>query len=82
MKRSIALVQRLVNIDDIYHLLADLEQDLMDLRRQGNRTPPERRTQFTESETNYKERIEAVITELEKHRNYLSSTYKTVSKRN
>ena len=49
----------------------------MDLRRQGNRTPPERRTRFAESEANPKESIEAVITELENCRDHLSSTYKT-----
>ena len=72
-----ALAQRLVNIDYLYHLLAELEQDLMDLRRQGNRTPPERRTRFAESEANPKERIEAVITELGNCRDHLSSIYKT-----
>ena len=72
-----ALAQRLVNIDDLYHLLTELEQDLMDLRRQGDWTSPERRTRFAESEANPKERIEAVITELGNHRDHLSSTYKT-----
>ena len=72
-----AFAQRLVNIDDLYHLLAELERDLVDLRKQGSRTPPERRTRFAESEANSKERIEAVITELGNHRDHLSSTYKT-----
>ena len=72
-----ALAQRLVNIDNLYQLLAELEQDLVDLRRQGNRTPSERKARFAESEAPSKERIEAVITELRNCRDHLSATYKT-----
>ena len=49
----------------------------MDLRRCGDRTPPERRTRFAESEAIPRERIEAVITELGNCRDHLSTTYKT-----
>ena len=59
-----ALAQRLVNIDDLYNLLAELERDLMDLRRHGNITPHERRTWFAEPEATPKDRIESVIAEL------------------
>ena len=69
--------KKLVNINDLYQLLTELEQDLVDLRRQGNRTPPERRNRFAESEANPKERIEALITELGNCRSHLSSLYKT-----
>ena len=72
-----ALAQRLVDIDNLYQLLAELEQDLVDLRRQGNRTPSERKTRLAESETPSKERIEVVITELGNRRDHLSTTYKT-----
>ena len=72
-----ALAQRLVNIDDLYQLLAELEQDLMDLRRHRDRKPPERRTRFAESDATPKDRIESVITKLGNCRDHLSSTYKT-----
>ena len=72
-----ALSQRLVDIDNLYQILAELEQDLMDLRKQGNRTSPERRTRFAKSEALSKERIETVITKLGNPRDNLSTTYKT-----
>ena len=59
------LAQRLVNIDNLYQLLAELERDLVDLRRQGNKTPSERKTRCAESEAPSKEQIEAVVTELQ-----------------
>ena len=66
-----ALAQRLVNIKDLYHPLTELEQDLMDLIRQGDRMPPKRRTRFAEAEANPRDRIEAVITLLGNHRDHL-----------
>ena len=49
----------------------------MDLRRQGNKAPSERKTRFAESEAPSKERIETVITELGNPKDHLSNTYKT-----
>ena len=72
-----ALAQRIVDINDLYQLLAELERDLVSQRRQGNRTPPERRTRFAESKAHSKERIEAVTIELGNRRDHLSSTYNT-----
>ena len=71
------LAQRLVDIDNLYQILAKLEWDVVDLRKQGNRTSSERKTRFTESEAPSKERIETVITELGNRKDHLSTTYKT-----
>ena len=71
-----ALAQRLVNIDDLYQLLAELEQDLMDMRRHGNTASHERRARITDPETISKDRVESLITELGNRRDHLSSTYK------
>ena len=72
-----ALAQRLVNIDDLYHLLTELERDLIDLRKHGDRTPPERRNSFAEHEATPKDRIESVITKLGNHKGHLSSSYES-----
>ena len=72
-----ALAQRLVNYDDLQHLIAELEGDLKDMRRHGNIRPHERRTKFAEPEATSKNRNDSLINELGNRKNHLSSTYKS-----
>ena len=72
-----ALPQRLITVEDLYQLLAELEQDLMDMRRHGNIASHERRARITDPETISKDRVDSLITELGNCRDHLSSTYKS-----
>ena len=71
------LSQRLVDLDKLNQALAELDRDLLNLRKQGKKTAPERRTRFAEPEAPSKEMIETVITELGICKDHLSNTYKT-----
>ena len=44
------LSQKLVDIDNLDQTLAELDQDLLDQRKQGKRTAPERIARFAEDE--------------------------------
>ena len=71
------LAQRLVTLEDLYQLLAELEQKLKDIRSKGNLVTHERRVKVADTETISRDRIESLINELENHRDHLSTKYKT-----
>ena len=70
------LSERLVTLDDQYQLLAELEQELMDIRKRGNIITHEKRVKVANTETISQDTIESLRNELESHRDDLSTTYK------
>ena len=70
------LAGRLVTLDDQYQLLAELEQELMDIRKRGNIITHEKRVKVANTETISQDTIESLKHELEICRDDLSTTYK------
>ena len=70
------LSQRLVEIDKLDKTLVELEQDLLNFRKQGRKTAPDGKTRFLEPETPSKDIIEMVVAELGICTSYSSTTYK------
>ena len=69
------LSKRLVEIDQIYKILVELEQDILTLRKNG-RKAPDWKTRFAEPETPPRDIIETVVKELGIRSNHLSTAYK------
>ena len=70
------LAGRLVTLDDQYQLLAELEQELMDIRKRGNIITHEKRVKVVNTETISQDTIESLRKELESRRDDLSIAYK------
>ena len=70
------LSKRLVTLEDQYQLLAELERELMDIRRRGNILTHVKRLKVADTETISQDKIESLRNELENHRDHLSTTYK------
>ena len=68
------LAGRLVPLDDQYQLLAELEQELMDIRERGNKITHEKRVKVANTETISQDTIESLRNELESRRDNLSTT--------
>ena len=66
---------RLVTLDDQYQLLAELEQELMDIRKRGNIITHEKRVKVANTETISQDTIESLRKELESRRDDLSIGY-------
>ena len=69
------LSKRLIDIDQSDKTLVELEQDLLNLRRNG-RKAPDRRIRIVEPETPSKDIFETVEKELGIHSSHLSTAYK------
>ena len=70
------LAGRLVTLDDQYQLLAELEQELMDIRKRGNIITHEKTVKVANTETLSQDTIESLRKELEECRDDLSIAYK------
>ena len=73
------LAERLVTLDKKYQVLANLELELMDIRKRGNIIAYERAGQTPNIETLSQDAIESLRRDLEKLKDDLSTVYMTAS---
>ena len=70
------LADKLVTLDEKYQVLADLELELMDIRRRGNIIAHEKTVKIANTETLSQETIESLRKDLEECKDDLSAVYK------
>ena len=70
------LAERLVTLDDQYQVLAELEQELMDIRNRGNIITHEKTVKVANTETLSQDTIESLRKELADRRDDLSTADK------
>ena len=71
-----SLADRLVTLDEQYQVLADLELELMDIRRRGNIIAHEKTVKIANTETLSQDTIESLRKELEERKDDLSTAFK------